>query len=376
VTVADRTARLDLHDRRLRAVGLDGPRWSTPEDVVRHLTAVQSQDYRPALWSVAQRLPDADGRPAPERIVHDAFQEGRLLRTHVLRPTWHFVLPEDLRWLLQVTGPRVRQTNASIQKSIGLDEATIVRGFDLLRAQLEGGRSLTRKELVPALTAGGVPGEGLPGVYVLMSAELDGLICSGPMVGKQHTYALLEERVPPARPRTDDEALAELVVRYFTSHGPATAKDLRWWASLTLAQVSRGIELAGSALRRDDVDGVAYWSSSGDAAASPAPEPGPRVRLLQAYDECVVGYAQSKGLLDVSGAATAAFRDRSRFNQLIMAGGQVVGCWKRTLTSRVARVEVQLFVPINDVEAAALEEAARVHAGILGLDVELETRPA
>lgn len=369
---------LGLHDRRLHAVGLDGPRWSAPEDVVRHLTAVQSQDYWPALWSVAQRMPDAGGRPAPEESMHDTCQQGRLLRTHVLRPTWHFVLPEDIRWLVRLTGPRVHQINRSLRATLGLDDDTLARSAAVLRAELEGGRAKTRKELVPALAAAELPSSGVALAYVLMSAELDALICSGPMTGKQQTYALLEERVPPARPRTDDEALEELVRRYFTSHGPATPKDLRWWASLTLTQIARGIELAGDALRRDEADGVTYWSGAedGDAGRRPAPGTsgaGSRVRLLQTYDEVVVGYTQSKWLLDVSGRATAAFRSRSRFNALVMVDGQVVGCWKRTLGARTALLEVQLFRPLDDGETAGLAEAARLHGQFLGLDVELET---
>jgi hypothetical protein len=374
-------AALGLHARRLRAIGLDAPRWSAPEDVVRDLTAVQAQDYRPALWSVAQRLPDADGRPAPESAVDEAFQAGRLVRTHVLRPTWHFVVPEDLRWLLRLTGPRVQQTNGSIRATFGIDDATLARGERLLRAELEGGRARSRKQLEPALAAAGLPTSGVGLAYVLMTAELDGVICSGPMDGRQHTYALLEETVPPARPRTDDEALEELVRRYFTSHGPATPKDLRWWASLTLAQIARGIELAGDALRRDEVDGVTYWSGADDGALGDAPSPGeptggPRAALLQSYDEAVVGYAESKWLLDVSRSATDAFRDESRFNALVLVDGQVVGAWRRTLSARAARLDVRLARPLDDAERAAVAEAARRHGEFLGLGVELVTAGA
>ena len=174
-----------------------------------------------------------------------AFDAGRILRTHLLRPTWHFVLPEDIRWLLTATAPRVKARDARRYAQLGLDASTQRRSAKALAAALRGGNQLTRAEAAAVLTAAGIGVDGQRLPYLLMHAELDALICSGPRRGKQHTYVLLEERAPDARDLPRDEALAELARRYFRSHGPATAKDFAGWATLTLAEARAAIEAAG-----------------------------------------------------------------------------------------------------------------------------------
>jgi hypothetical protein len=216
---------------------------------VRWLGAAQSQDYHPAKWSVAERTGGVG-----DATMDRAFADGTILRTHILRPTWHFVLPADIRWLLQLTAPRVHALNAYPYRRLGLDDAVLAKSAALLAGALRGGNQRTRKELGAVLEGAGVATDGFRLAYILMHAELNGLVCSGAPRGRQHTYALLDER---AERRTRDEALAKLTLRYFTSHGPATAKDLRWWSSLTAADVATGLELVGSQLGREVVDGVA-----------------------------------------------------------------------------------------------------------------------
>src|SRR5205823_11718341 len=165
-----------------------------------------------------------------------------ILRTHVLRPTWHFVLPEDIRWLLAATAHRVHRLNAFVYRQQGLDEPTRSRATDLAAAALDERKSLTRKEIGEVLEHAGIDVGGLRLTLLVMHAELEAVICSGGLRGRQHTYALLDERAPHARRLDRDEALAELALRYFTGHGPATAKDLASWASLTVAEGTRGLD--------------------------------------------------------------------------------------------------------------------------------------
>src|SRR3954447_736776 len=98
---------VDLAHRRMHNLRLSGPPLASVEDAVRWLGAVQSQDYGPAKWSIGQRTIGVD-----DGDLDRAFDEGALLRTHVLRPTWHFVLPADIRWMLALTAPRVHALNA------------------------------------------------------------------------------------------------------------------------------------------------------------------------------------------------------------------------------------------------------------------------
>jgi hypothetical protein len=188
-----------------------------------------------------------------------------------------------------------------------------------------------------------------------MHAELEAVVCSGPMRGRQHTYALVSERAPQARELPYDHALAELAIRYFTSHGPATDKDFAWWSSLTMGEVRRGIGLAGAALVRADFDGRTYWSG---ASQPPPPTDGHRAHLLQGFDEYVVAYSESKDVSDRSGAARAAYTGGVPFYHPIVLDGQVVGTWRRILAKASVAVETHLFAPLDPAQHEALRDAA------------------
>jgi hypothetical protein len=233
----------------------------------------------------------------------------------------------------------------------------------LLTDALRGGNHLTRKEVAAVFASGGIEAEGMRLGYLVSHAELDGLICSGARKGSQHTYALLDERAPSAKSLPRDVALAELTRRYFTSHGPATVKDLRWWSSLTVADIATGIAMAGEALTSEVVDGVTYWS----APSAEPPTPGrSQVYLLQAFDEYTVAYSESKYVVDLSGDARVLTRERPVFNHVVLLDTQVAGHWKRTLTKRSVVVEAVLYKPFDDEQTRSLHEAADRHAEFLG----------
>jgi Winged helix DNA-binding domain len=363
VTPAQREVE-QLTRRRMHSLRLEGAPLETPQEVVGWLGAVQSQEYGPAKWAVGQRT-GGDG----DAVVDRALADGTILRTHVLRPTWHFVLPAEIRWLLALTAPRVHALNAYHYRQLGLDGRLRERCNAVLAGALRGGNQLTRAQLAAALADGGVEADGPRLAYVLMHAELEGLVCSGVPVGRQQTYALLDERVPAAGRLSREEALAELTLRYFTSHGPATAKDFQWWSSLTAADVRHGLELVAPRLEREELDGVTYWS-----AGSPPPPTAasPAVHLLQAYDEYIVGYSQSKYLLDLSGVARS-LRERAVFNHVVILDGQVAGHWRRTIGRDSVAVEVALYQPFDDARMQALQAAADRHGAFLGLPATVVT---
>ena len=213
----------------------DGP--TTPVDVVQILGAVQSQDYAGAKWALAQRV-----RGVTDAAIEATVDAGDILRTHVLRPTWHFVTPADIRWMLALTAPRVRAKMAGPNRRLELDRAFVRRSIGVFEKALAGGRSLTRQELSAELQRarlGVITGQRLG--HLMMEAELDAVVCSGPRRGRQFTYALLEERAPAAPTRSSEEALHDLTRRYFTTRGPATPHDFTWWSGLTVADAKRGI---------------------------------------------------------------------------------------------------------------------------------------
>jgi hypothetical protein len=352
---------LDIAQQRLHNQRLVGPRCQRPEDAVRWLGAVQSQDYAGAKWALAQRT-----KGATDAALDDLFAAGAILRTHVLRPTWHFVLPDDIRWLLALTAPRVQAATASYYRRLELDEPLLRRCHALLAAALQGGKHLTRRELGEALRAGGVALDAPRLGFVTMHAELEALICSGPRRGKQFTYALLAERAPEARTLDRDEALAELTGRYFASHGPATAHDFSWWSGLTVAEARTGIELATPRLAQETLDGTTYWFAPPLTTARAEP---PVVHLLPNYDEHIVAYKDHGPSLDPAIRHRLVPDDPALMVHLVVIDGLVAGGWRRTVKKHEATITTSLLRPLGSAEQAALQVAVEEYGRFLGLPV-------
>lgn len=351
-----------MYNQRLRGVPFD-----TPEQAVGWLGAVQSQEYGPAKWSVGQRVAGVDDA-AVERLVAD----GAILRTHLLRPTWHFVLPADIRGMLRVTAPRVHALNAFHYRQQGLDEAVLDRCTTAISDALRGGNHLTRTELGAVLEKAGITASGFRLAYILMNAELNAVVCSGALRGKRHTYALLDERVPPAATPAYDEALADLTLRYFTGHGPATRNDFKWWSSLTLAEIDRGLDLVSSRLESAVIDGRTCWF----AASAPHPEPvSPDVELLQGFDE-FFSYGETKYVVAPPGAGGSADQDRPAFFHAVILDGRLAGHWKRTIKKDTVILDAALYAPFDDAQTDALHAAADRHGRFLGLAATVQTTVA
>jgi Winged helix DNA-binding domain len=354
-------ARWRMHNLRLA-----GPPFDRPTDVIGWLGAVQSQDYGPAKWSLGHRttgLRDSD--------VDRLLAEGKILRTHVLRPTWHFVLPADIHWMLELTAPRIHQLSSYYYRQLELDDAIQKKCRRIIERALRSEGQLTRKEIQATLERGGIRAQGPRLGYIMMYAELNRLVCSGSLKGRQHTYALLEERAPHANELTRDQGLAELTRRYFTGHGPATINDFKWWSSLTVADIKRGLEMVGRELSSQDIDGTTFWFGEEPPARRPTP---PIVNLLQPYDEYLVGYSpETKYVVDATGRARSSPAGTTVPNDLVIINGQVAGFWRRTLGARSVEVEVRLFEPLTRAGSKALAGTVAAHAEFLGLSAELTT---
>ncbi|HEX2089393.1 MAG TPA: winged helix DNA-binding domain-containing protein [Actinomycetota bacterium] len=353
--------------RRLRNTGLTGDRFQSPHEIVAWHGAMQAQEYGLAKWSIGQR---ASG--AVDQDVDQALEGGSIVRTHVLRATWHFVAAPDIRWMLALTAPRVRRHVASRFLELGLDQRTLVRCETVFASALAGNRTLTREELGRVLVDAGVDTAGQRLPFILLHGELEGLICSGGLSGKQHTYALFDDRVPKSARFDRDEALVELVRRYLQSHGPATAQDLGWWSSLPMADVRNGLHLLGSAVRSEIIDGTTFWLLSTDTRT---PRSSNRLHLLQLYDEALVGYTESRFFGDPREAtARAAWRDRSLPSGVLLIENGVGGHWKRTAKKDVVTLEAFLYEePSSDI-LRRLEAAAAEMGRFLGREARVELR--
>jgi hypothetical protein len=349
--------------RRLHNLRITSPALESPEDVLRWLGAVQSQDYPGGKWGIGHRLTDIT-----DAALDQAFDAGRLLRTHVLRPTWHFVLPDDIRWLLELTGPRILATNAHYSRQFGVHDV-LADGQRAIAKALERGDHLTRKEIQAVLQQAGINAHGLGLAYVLMYAELNALICSGRLRGKQHTYALVEDRAPDAQRLGRDEALAELTRRYVRSHGPATPHDFAWWSSLTVTDARRGLAMLGSEIEHQTIDGQTYWFEPGQP---PPRAQSPSVYLLQGYDEYFVGYSgASKAVLDLSSAARSQAQASGAPTHVIVLDSQVVGRWQRQLSKSGVSIKTELYAPLDAAGQAALAVQADAYGRFLQLPASL-----
>ena len=295
-----------------------------PHDVVSWLGAVQAQDFAGAVWGLALRMRDATAS-----TIERAFAEGRLLRTHVLRPTWHFVTPEDIRWMQALTGPRVLALNAHYAKKLEIDGRLSARATGLMERALGGGRHLTRDELAAALGAGRIAAAGQRLAYLVMAAELAAVICSGPRRGKQFTYALVAERAPQARVLPRDEALAELARRYFQSHGPATVHDFAWWSGLTVKDARAGAAAVPAELVLRE---------------PPALDLAPDAHyLLPNYDEYLIAYRDRGAVIDRTRSRNLGIFTSLEFPHHIVLGGRVAGSWRRTIGPSAAGVTLKFY---------------------------------
>ncbi|HET9913844.1 MAG TPA: winged helix DNA-binding domain-containing protein [Anaerolineales bacterium] len=355
---------LDIVRHRLHNQFLSQTNCTSPAQVVEQLGAVQSQDYAGAKWALAQRLKD----PATDAAIDKAFNEGKILRTHVMRPTWHFVAPRDIRWLLMLTGPRVQAGNAFMYRKTELDKDILKKSYRVLEKALQGNRQLTRAELGAAFEKAGIPAEGQRLGYFMMSAELDGLICSGGRKGKQFTYALLEERAPRVRPLKRDEALAELVRRYFTTRGPATLHDFTWWSGLTMADAKKGIEMVKPEFVSEELDGQSYWFAD---SINPVREKSPTAHLLPNYDEYFIGFKDRSAIGKRVGPLRSEEDKLALYVHIIILDGQIVGGWRRTITKNAVILERQLLTDLTRSEERALSREADRYSEFLQLPVEM-----
>jgi hypothetical protein len=350
-------ARRKLHSGR---IPLSAPKFTSVVDVVHYLGAVQSQEYLDARWTLGLRMRDATAAD-----IDRAFDDGLILRTHIMRPTWHFVTPADIRWIMELTAPRVHAVSAYVYRQNGIDEALANTSQDVFIKSLQNNNFLTRAELAAALAEAGIVAAGQRLAYIVMRAELDGLICSGPRRGKQFTYALLDERAPQAKPLPRDQALAELTRRYFTSHGPASPHDFAAWSGLTVSDAREGLDSVKSDLVEEEIDGKTYWFAPSETIYS---DPAPTAHLLPTFDEYAI--VMRDGGLIYDSALDKSWEELPFFG-LTVIDGIVVGNWRRTIGRKAVTFESAPYRPFTSAESEAFAHAAQRFGQFLGLPAVL-----
>lgn len=366
----------DLAAARVRNVLLGPVLAPDPVAVVDRLLCVQAQEHAFSRWSVAQRTEQPN-----EAAVLAAIASGAIVRTHILRPTWHYVRGEDLRWLQALTGPRVRGLSAGWYRNHGVDDDFFRATRQVIEAELVGGRCKTRDELRQALGGAGIDVTGQRITVALFDLELRAVICSGPVNGRHHTYGLVDELLQPAPTLAGDEATARLVQRYLAGHGPAQLKDLGWWSTLTLKQLQRGAADLGAAIAATTVNGAEYlWLADQGPVARGPEQPGRSFSLLQVFDELFVGYSPSRTLVDVDGEYGSILPiGFSKMMHVVLEGDRLVGRWRSDRLrlpdgAKGLEISVALNRPLSRADRRSLQRAAAAYGAFVGMAATVKVR--
>ena len=337
-----------------------------PAGVVAGLGAVQAQEYGQSLWAVGLRI-----EGSTVATIEESIAAGAILRTWPMRGTIHLVLSADARWMTGLlAGRKVRQMT-NVYRSIGLTEGVLGRAGDIVRAALDGGNRMRRKDLYALLTQHGIDCSASPngsrGGHILGYLAMLGEICLGPLDGRQPTFVLLDQWAPS--PRAPAEPLAELALRYFGSHGPATAKDFGWWSGLTLAEVRQAIDLAGAGLAAVEVDGRQHWLGAGTA---PGSRPAAGAYLLPAFDEYTVAYSDRAAVLAGRDLPGSDLVKGDLLNPLMVLDGLAVGVWRPTTGRTSVTITLAPFEGVSEAEVGRFDEPCSRYGKFAGLDVRVE----
>lgn len=334
----------------------------TPQEIVKHFGAMQAQDYAMAKWAIGSRC------DASEKEIEEAINSGKIIRTHILRPTWHFVSAEDIYWMLELSAPQVKRLFASSARQHGFDEKKLDKVNSTIEKLLAGNNHLTREEIMKELNISKNAGDLSP-VIVMMNAELDGLVCNGVMKGKQITYALLEERVPkPKTTFTKEEALAKLALRYFESHGPATIGDFSWWSGFPVTICKKAINAIELQLDHITIDNQQYWFNKEYHDAVNFRE---SVHFLPAFDEILISY-KTRDASFLSEHQTKVFTNNGIFKPIILENSKVIGIWKRTVKKEHVKVETEFFNEPNEHKKQLIFEGIKSFEKYLESKVTIE----
>lgn len=336
---------------RLRAQQLVAPRFETAEDVVAWFGAMQGQDYNAVKWAVGMRLRGDAGLS----LVQRAFDEGKILRTHVMRPTWHIVPAEDIRWMCALSASGIQSVikDRKRMEALALSEGLFVKACKLFEKYLAGSSGLTKDELEELFVAEGIACVTGTMYRLLMFAETVGLICSGVDKGGKPTYALLDERVPAVCELSREEGIVCLADRYFRSHSPATLADFVWWSGLGIREARAGVEAVKEHLHELTIGDKTYYVHEDVASVPSSPEPS--VHLLPAYDEYTIAYKDREEVIYSAGLDKCS--KNGTFYPLIAEHGHVVGLWKYDKKKKTNPMSATYFEPDLKPEKAELRKA-------------------
>ena len=352
----------EISNIRLINQQIASAKFSRIKEIAGWMGAIQAQDYSMAKWAFGTRLPGST-----EKEVETALDKGEIIRTHLLRPTWHIVSSDDIYWMLELTAPAIRSSMKSRHRELELTVPVLKKYLDLIQRSLEDGSHLTREELVSIMKKEKIATENNRASHILFIAELEGIICNGVIKNKKQTYALLNERVQKKEDFTKEEALEKLAKKYFHSHSPATLQDFTWWSGLPVRDARNALEMAKSNFISEKTDTNTYWLSSSFSGELKDEN---QVYLLPAYDEFMISYKDRTPSLSLI-HNKKAISSNGIFRPIIIFNSQVAGLWKRTLIKDKVRVETFLFKQVSKSIKGQIEKKADSFGKFLNKEAEV-----
>lgn len=319
---------------RLANQQIVNPQFTSPKELLTWMGAMQAQDFLMSEMALGLRLVNGT-----QEMVEDAFNKGEILRTHVMRPTWHFVSGEDIYWMLDLTAGRIKSGLKSRHRQLEITQPLLHKVLGIFEKMLSENLFLTREELVTELHKEKINTSENRLSHLLFSAELESLICSGPLKGKKQTYSLLQNRIAKKKLLTKEESLAELARRYFSSHGPATVKDFAWWSGLSLREANEGLQAVKINFVSEIVDSQEYWFSTNFPDRISLHDD---VYLLPAYDEFLISYKNRVASI-LQTNFKKAISENGIFRPIMVVNGGVCGLWKPLLKNDTVYISPDFF---------------------------------
>ncbi|MEO8399458.1 MAG: winged helix DNA-binding domain-containing protein [Ignavibacteriaceae bacterium] len=353
----------DIAKYRLQNQQISVTNFKTVKKIVGWMGAMQAQDYNMAKWGIGVRLPKST-----EKIIEAAIDKGKIIRTHLLRPTWHFVSSDDIYWILELTASRIKASLKSRNKQLELTDKIFTKSNKILEKALADGNHLTRNELLTKLKKAKIPTHDNRSSHLLLQAELDGIICSGASKEKQITYALLNERVPKTAKFKRDEAAAKPAERYFTSHGPATLHDFVWWSGLSVTDARKALEEIKSNFNSEKIEEKTYWFVD---LFSKSKKDRKSVFLLPAFDEYIISYKDRSAAITFENHKKA-ISSNGIFRPVVVINGTVGGIWNRTINKDKVFLEILNNTSVSKSQQKKLISSAKKYGRFIEKDVEVK----
>ncbi len=325
----------DLATERMKNQRLGYGPLNSPLEVVRYMCGIQAQEDEMAKWGIGIRMINPD-----HNHITAELDAGTIIRTHIFRPTWHYIPGEDLKWMMAFSSPYIKRLNASREKQYGLDGPLLRKTRKIIESAFKEQPHLTKEQITIRLQANKINMGAERPIHILYDAECCGLICSGPRIGHRHSYALVDLRVPNSIQKSGEEALVELTKRYFQSHGPATTRDFAKWISIPLAKAKEGIASLGNTLQTWSSGGVHYYFIPGPETTYPMND----FFMLPAYDEYLIGYADRSFALEEKYKKSTMTANGILYPTLIYRG-KVKGRWIRKKSGTGYAVGFDWFYP-------------------------------